>query len=141
MADPKSEGKEDKHKIKDIINDYLFNLCFNPAKNENVEHFIDYLFRNFASVFASAREDGRAYIPHINEFTKVLDKAKLATYWQTHGEKIKALNLDQKNKTVFVSNYVASYKEYLPMIYRVLDDHAKEIQASALATVEVDNKN
>lgn len=132
------EGKEDKHKIKDIINDYLFNLCFDPAKNENVEHFIDYLFKNFASVFASAREDGRAYIPHINEFTKVLDKVKLATYWQTHGMAIKALNLDQKDKTVFVGNYAASYKEYLPMIYKVLDDHVQQVQTAALTITEID---
>ena len=135
------EGKEDKHKIKDIINNYLFNLCFDPAKNENVEHFIDYLFRNFASVFASARKDGRAYVPHINEFTKVLDKAKLATYWQTHGVAIKALDLDQKDKSVFVGNYVASYKEYLPMIYKVLDDHVQETQTVTPAVVEVDKEN
>ncbi len=126
------EGREDTHKIKAIINDYLFGLCFDPAKNENVEHFIDYLFRNFASVFTSASEDGRAYVPHINEFTKVLDKAKLATYWQAHGATIKALNLDQKDKTVFVGNYVASYKEYLPKIYKVLDDHLQEVTAPAV---------
>lgn len=131
------EGKEDKHEIKNVINGYLFDLCFDPVKHENVEHFVDYLFRNFASVFASAREDGRTHVPHINEFTKVLDKVKLATYWQTHEATIKALNLEQKDKTVFAGNYTASYKEYLPMIYKVLDDHTQEVQAVAREVVDV----
>ncbi len=119
-------GKEDKHLIAEAINDYLFGVCFDLSIPENAEHFANYLLRNFASVFASAREDGRNYIPHINEFTKVLDKVKLAAYWQTNSVTIKALNLHEKEKTLHVGNYTATYKEDLPAVFKVLDGHLVE---------------
>ena len=127
--------KKDGGAIKQLVNDYLFNPCFDPVKPANVEYFIDYLFRNFASVFASAREDGLKYVPNINEFTKVLDKAKLASYWTAHAATIKAMNLEAKEKTVSMGDYEASYKEYLPRIYKVLDDH---VAASGQTTADPD---
>lgn len=119
------EGKKDEHKIRGLINDYLFIICFNPDKPENVEYFIDYLFRNFAHAFASAREDGLSYVPSINEFTKVLDKDKLAEYWTQHKTAINAMNLEAKEKIIPLGdNHEASYKKYIPLIYEVLDNHA-----------------
>jgi len=133
------DGKKDEHKIKEAVNDYLFNFCFNPTKGDkNFEHFLDYLFRNFASVFASSREDGREYIPSINEFTKALDKIKLATYWQTHGVAIKAKNFHEQDKVVFVGNYSASYKKELQAVYKVLDDHVQEVEKVARAVASGD---
>ncbi|MEK7554440.1 MAG: P-loop NTPase fold protein [Patescibacteria group bacterium] len=128
-------GKEDKQVIRGIVNDYLFSICFNPSEPKNVEHLIDYLFRNFASVFASAREDGRKYEPSINEFTKVLDKVKLAEYWQKNSATIKALNLHEKEKIVFVGNDEASYKENVPLIYKVLDDNVTEVAVIPALTI------
>lgn len=126
-------GTEDNHTIKDSINDYLFDQCFDPKETKNAEYFIDYLFRNFASAFASAREDGLKYVPSINEFTKVLDKAKLATFWQKHGKAFKDLKLENKDKIVFVGNDEASYKKYVPMVYKVLDDNVVEVTTAATA--------
>jgi hypothetical protein len=128
-------GTEDKHTIRDIVNDYLFEQCFDPAKTKNAEYFIDYLFRNFANAFASAREDGLKYIPSINEFTKVLDKVKLAAFWQKHGKTYKDLKLEDKEKIVFVGNDEASYKKYIPMVYKVLDDNVAEL-ANVAVTIE-----
>lgn len=132
--DPK--GKEDKHLIADAINDYLFGICFNPLTQGNVEYFVDYLLRNFARVFASTREDGHKYIPSINEFTKVLDKAKLAAYWQTHSPAIKAMDLDKKEKNLHGGNYIATYKEDLPVVFKVLDDYLVEVEKNAQTAVE-----
>lgn len=120
-------GKEDKQGIHGMVNDYLFGLCFDPSKPSNAEHFIDYLFRNFANAIASAREDGQKYVPSINEFTKVLDKVRLASYWQKHSVAIRALNLQDKEKVVFVGNDEASYREYVPLVYKVLDDNVAEV--------------
>ncbi len=118
------EGKKDEHTIRQLINDYLFDLCFDPSKPENVEYFIDYLFRNFASAFESAREDGLNYVPSINGFTKVLDKDKLTAYWTKHALTIKAMNLETKEKIIPLGDkHEASYKKYVPMVYKVLDDH------------------
>ncbi len=124
LYDP--SGDEDNHGIRDLTNDYLFEHCFTPAQSKNAEYFIDYLFRNFANAFASAREDGLKYVPSINEFTKVLDKNKLAEFWKKHGGTFKALKLEEKDKVVFVGNDEASYKKYVPMVYKVLDDNATE---------------
>lgn len=130
------EGKEDKHTIRDLMNDYFFDQCFSPVSEANVEYFVDYLLRNFASVFASSNEEGFNYIASLNEFTKVLDKIKLTTYWRTHSTAIKALNLEQKEKVVNVGNYIASYKKDLPAIYKILDDHVVKIEKiTRLATV------
>ncbi len=119
-------GKEDKQEIKQIVNNYLFDFCFDPDKPKNVEYFIDYLFRNFASAFASACEDGLSYVPSIKEFTKVLDATKLANYWNKNGQIIKNMKLEEKEKIVYMGGeHEVSYKTYLPMVYKVLDDNAK----------------
>ena len=113
--------KKDKNVIKATVNDYLFSECFNPEKNQNnYVHFVDYLLITFASVFAS--EDGRDYIPHANEFTKVLKKDKLVDYWEKNGVAIQALNLTAQDKVVYAGNYTATYKKDLPEVYTVLDE-------------------
>ncbi|MBU1000087.1 KAP family NTPase [Patescibacteria group bacterium] len=121
-------GKEDKHDISIKVNDYLFAVCFNPGKKKdnpkNYEHFLDYLLASFASVFESVK--GRSYIPHINDFIKVLNKERLYKYWKTNSARIRSLGFESKNKTVFTPNYRASYKEDLPDVYKVLDDFVKE---------------
>ncbi|OGK49799.1 hypothetical protein A3A56_03835 [Candidatus Roizmanbacteria bacterium RIFCSPLOWO2_01_FULL_40_32] len=121
-------GNKDQHEIGKKMNDYLFNICFNPGKNQsihkNYEHFLDYLLVNFASAFEMMK--GRSFIPHINEFTKVLDKEKLYKYWKTHSSKIKKLKFENKDKTVFTPNYKAFYKQDLPDVYKVLDTFVQE---------------
>lgn len=129
-------GTEDKHTIRDLVNGYLFDICFDPKEAKKAEYFIDYLFRNFASAFASAREDGLKYVPSINEFTKVLDRTKLATFWREQSKTFKDLKLEEKDKIVFVGNDEASYKKYIPLLYKVLDDNVAE-SANAVASLEV----
>jgi hypothetical protein len=119
-------GVNDGGEIKRIMNDYLFDICFNPTiSTNNAEYFIDYLLRNFASIFGSQK--GRDYIPNINEFTKILDKDRLADFWKTHGDTIKTLNLQDKEKTVHVGNYSALYKDDVEPIFKILDDHLAEV--------------
>jgi hypothetical protein len=76
------------------------------------------------------------YVPSINEFTKVLDKAKLATFWQKHGKTFKDLKLEDKDKVVFVGNDEASYKKYIPMVYKVLDDNVVELAKTSTVSLE-----
>ncbi|WKZ29432.1 MAG: P-loop NTPase fold protein [Patescibacteria group bacterium] len=118
-------GKEDAGGISHSVNDYLFGTCFNPSvAGKNYEHFLDYLLINFASTFES--RGGREYTPHINEFTKILDKSKLAEYWREHATTIRGLNLTEKEKTVITSNYSASYKDDLAGVFQVLDKLIEE---------------
>jgi hypothetical protein len=129
-------GKDDKKGISISINDYLFDQCFDPSGDQiNYEHFLDYLLINFASVFADER--GRSHIPHIGEFTKVLDKKRLAEYWKANSSAIQALNLTDIEKTVVTGNYTASYKEDLGAVYSVLDELIATVERETSSEVEV----
>lgn len=120
-----ASGDADEGGIGKAMNDYLFKYCFNPAINvSNFEHFLDYLLINFASVFRT--EDGRGFVAHINEFTKALDKSRLAAYWREHATAIKGLNLTAKEKVLLNPNYTASYKDDLSDVFRVLDELIQE---------------
>ena len=120
-------GDSDSQGIKLVMNEYLFNICFNPeVSSENAQYFIDYLLRNFASIFGSG--SGRDYIPSISEFTKILDEEKLADFWKTHGHTIKGLNLQNSEKIVQAGNYIATYKEDIEPVYKILDDHLINIE-------------
>jgi hypothetical protein len=65
-----------------------------------------------------------------------LDKNKLANFWQKHGSTFKGLNLEQKDKIVFVGNDEVSYEKYLPMVYKVLDDNASELTNTSAEVIE-----
>jgi len=115
-------GNKDRKVIKEKINDYLFDKCFNPEIDvKNYEHFVDYLLMNFASVFSS-QNNGRKYIPNINEFVKMLDKNRLSDYWKKNGEAIKAADLEFQSKKLYTGNYVATYKYNLSEIYTLMDE-------------------
>ncbi|TSC59895.1 MAG: KAP P-loop [Parcubacteria group bacterium LiPW_15] len=124
-------GSGDSHGIRKDMNDYLFETCFNPNTNmQNYQIFLDYLLINFASTFASV--DGRAFVANIGEFTKVIDKKRLADYWKANGVAIKALNLPEQGKVVITDNYAATYSEDLPKVYAVLDAFTSSMDALAL---------
>ncbi len=113
-------GTADARGIATVFTEYMFGVCFDPAGGRaKYEHFVDYLLANFASVFGSMN-GGRSYIPHINEFTKVLNRQRLAQYWRDNAVAIRALNLTESTKVVEAGNYTASYAE-LEEVFRVLD--------------------
>ncbi|MBU3073857.1 KAP family P-loop NTPase fold protein [Clostridium estertheticum] len=118
-----SENK-DQNGISKAMNDYIFGTCFNPKINKNnFWHFIDFLLINLSNT--SGHLSSSKYIPNINDFTKVLDKDQLITYWQKQSKNIKCKILKSENRTVYTSNYIASYAEDLEGIYKVLDEVIK----------------
>jgi hypothetical protein len=124
-------GKADNKGIAQQMTAYLFDVCFSPSGGQNnFEHFVDYLLINLAHTFGN--EDGLPYKPHVNEFTKVLDRARLAQYWKTNSATIMALDLPDKEKAVVTGNYIASYKEDLRGTYAVLDELVLTVDREAL---------
>ncbi len=113
-------GSEDEGGIRTLINNYLFDYCFNSEIVTNgYEYFLDYLLISFAGVFSTRK--GHKYTPSIDEFTKVLDRGRLLTYWKTNLKKIKELNLDKKEKEVTRGEYTASYKDDIKNVFETLD--------------------
>jgi len=131
------EGTEDQNNISSKMNDYLFQQCFSPSGGRrNFECFLDYLLLNFASnLFA---DDDKRYTPTEEEFTKILNRTRLADYWLENRETIRSLNFDREDKKVINGNYSASYSVDLVAVYEVLDSlaGAHEIQRSGLLEAE-----
>jgi len=117
-------GNDDKKEIQSQMNDYLFEVCFNPSKGNGFENFLDYLLINYSH--NSPLESKSGFAPNLNEFLKVIKKERLIDYWNKNSTQIKGLNFISKNKVVQTLNYIASYKEDLPNVYKLLDDLVKE---------------
>ena len=118
------EGNADGNGIKTLVNDYLFNICFNPkADINNYEHFLVYLLISLGSYHAGMEID---YRPDIKEFTRVIDEERIIKYWKTHRDEIKDKDFLERDNKIVTSNYVATYKEDLPPIYKVLDELVEE---------------
>jgi len=110
-------GDRDEHGIRTAVNEYLFDTCF--LGNAGFEHFLDYLLLNLTDSFTSG--DQRRFMPSLAQLTRVFEEPRLAQYWETNRAAIKALNFDQREKSVTAANYVAYYKDDLVGTYRVLD--------------------
>lgn len=116
-------GSEDTHEIARKFNKYLFNQCFNPELSQNnYEYFLDYLLLNLDRVFFS---DGDPYQPNPNEFLKVLQKEHLVNYWLSNREVILSSDFTSHKKEIVTGNYVATYENDLPAVFRVLDQIAE----------------
>lgn len=110
-------GNGDKHGIKRIMNDYLFNICFKIECAENIVYFLDYLLGNL--VIGSRSEE---CVPNFKNYLKVFHKNLLLDYWHKNNEQIKRyVNDISKDKIVYTANYYASYKEDLPAVFNLLD--------------------
>lgn len=125
-------GATDGGEIARLMNDYMFDVCFNPEIGEkNIEHFLDFCLRNLTSGFWSGSdEDG--YHPTQQGLANELDLDALANYWTKNGKDIKARNLASSDKKIITSNYIATYKDDLPRVFDVLD----QIQSKNKAEIQ-----
>jgi len=126
-------GNADKGMIKNLMNKYLFERCFNPTTSENnYENLLSLLLRNIP--FDALREDHFGKIPDfkLKTIVGVLDIQTLSEFWKEHREKIKKLNFENSGKKIFMgTRYVnsdsedifASYQNDLPRVYKALDDY------------------
>lgn len=114
-------GVDDDGEIARHINEYLFDVCFNPEISEkNVEHFLDYCLCNLTSgIWSGDDEDG--YHPTPMGLANELSADMLADYWQKHGGAIRTSNFHLSAKRVVTLNYVATYETDLTRVFDVLD--------------------
>ncbi|MBP2632331.1 MAG: putative P-loop NTPase [Firmicutes bacterium] len=115
-----SNGNKDEKGISYLINEYLFNCCFNPQISQNnYRHFIDYLLINLSNTMGGLY--GSEYVPNINDFTKILERDRISAYWQEYGHLIKSNKFEEENRIIYTSSYELAYINYVKKIYKTLD--------------------
>lgn len=113
-------GKGDSGGIAKVMNDYIFDVCFNPdLRDDNIYRFLDYCLANLSSGFFTD-EDG--YIATKASLPGGLDPARMALYWHSHRALILDRNPTAENRRVVTANYVASYRDDLQSVIAVLDE-------------------
>lgn len=113
-------GKEDQNGINKSMNNYLFDICFNPELSEtNYIYFLDYLMINSEKLEHNSNLN---YNPNIKAFTSILDIEKIKNYWKKNKEKIKQITIHYQDRILYISKYEISYSTHIQDIYKDLDE-------------------
>ncbi|MEQ4481898.1 KAP family P-loop NTPase fold protein [Cohnella silvisoli] len=117
------EGEEDKHGINEAINDYLFEICFNPERyDKGYNYFLYYLLINNRDGFGHEVER----IPAIDKFTEVLNEDRIRKYWGVHGESVRVQESILEKGNFIADEYVAWCANQIGNVYKVLDKLIEE---------------
>jgi len=119
-------GTEDRGGISKLMNEYVFDFCFNPkVDSENVLIFVDYCLSHLSSPFHTGRdEDG--FVATKAGLPGGLDPKAMGMYWLQHRDHIRGLELQDCGRCVFMPRYIASYRDDLVGAFGVLDELAEE---------------
>lgn len=122
-------GSEDGGHIAKLMNEYIFDFCFNPKIHEdNTYLFLDYCLSHLSNPFFSDNSDEETYFPSKDEISKGLDADKMGWYWCQHQEHIRQIVQNLEERFVFTTNYRASYRDDLPKVFKVLDELAEDLK-------------
>lgn len=122
-------GIGDVGEIAKRMNEYIFGVCFNPDSHEdNVLHFLDHCLSHLSSSFLSGESES-GYFANKSEIPGGLDPIEMGLYWRRHRDHIRQRQLHISERCVFTPNYIASYRNYLQMLFAVLDVMADEANA------------
>lgn len=120
------DGNEDKAGIAKAMNNYVFDICFNPDKHENnAILFLDHCLSNLTSPFYTGVDD-QGYMATKEGLSNGLDASRMGLYWHQHQARIRGLNLHTSDRKVFTSTNVAFYRDNLEGVFIVLDELAGE---------------
>lgn len=99
-------------KIRDWMQDYMFNVCFNSTTNTNKELFVEYALKGFntSSVSKSGRETVHSSEFSFNGLALVLGKERVLKYWKDNRKSIKTI-FKNKEGEVVAENYIAYYQD------------------------------
>ncbi|WP_423383605.1 hypothetical protein [Burkholderia sp. LMG 32019] len=119
-------GSEDRGGIAREMNRYVFEVCFSPNLHaDNVFHFVDHCLAHLSNpIFSGVDADG--YIASKTGITGGLDPTEIRQYWSRHRELIRQRVRDNEDRHVVTLNYVASYREDLAGVFKVLDELADD---------------
>ncbi|ATD07944.1 P-loop NTPase fold protein [Pseudoalteromonas piscicida] len=121
-------GTEDKHGIAIKMNEYLFEVCFNPeSKESNALHFIDYCLAHLTDSFFH-NDSSNGPVAKKEELLGPLNPEQFKPFWKKHKGKIieVAKQSTNQNRKVYTPNYIAIYSDDLTMVLNVLEEIAEE---------------
>jgi len=118
-------GVSDGGNIAKLMNEYAFDFCFNPAiQEDNVLHFLDHCLSHLSKSYFSGG-DREGYFALKSGIPGGLDSKAMGQYWLVHREHIRLRQLHTLERCVFTGNYIASYRDDLMDLYKVLDELAE----------------
>lgn len=121
-----ARGTGDAAEIARLMNDYVFEFCFNPElRQENAYHFTDYCLANLSNSFFTD-SDQVDFIPTRSGLVGGFDAQALGRYWARHHAVIRQANALVQERYVYTANYTASYRDDLEQVYYVLDELAAD---------------
>ncbi|MDH4331580.1 MAG: KAP family NTPase [Desulfobulbaceae bacterium] len=127
-------GAGDEGGIARLMNEYVFDVCFNPDIHEdNVLHFLDHCLSQLSSSFFSDRDE-EGYFASKSELPGGLDPNEMGRYWNKRQELIRQRSLLFEERHVVTTNYTASYRTDLNGVFAVLDELAEKAQTSPPCT-------
>lgn len=122
-------GAGDKGGIAKLMNEYVFDVCFNPDIHENnLFHFLDHCLSHLSDSFFSGGDE-RGYFASKAVLPGGLDPKEMGRYWSQHQAFIRQRTPQVEERYVVTPNYIASYREDLAGVFAVLDELANEATA------------
>lgn len=118
------KGKGDNAGIHEIMQSYLFDVCFNinlenGGNIENSEYFIAHLL-NHLSILGFKD----SYHPEKERFTEILDKDKLVSYWANNQSQIKDHFKNKFDFVIYTYNYSTDESD-IELLFKELDELVK----------------
>ena len=113
-------GSSDCGGIKNLMQDYLFDNCFNPELDAgNATEFGDFCLRATRDSSADGQDGGHANALEAG-LTKLFDRERLQAFWTDHGSALKG-HLESNYRTLNLYNQTWSYSDILPKVFELLD--------------------
>ncbi|MBK4737807.1 hypothetical protein [Noviherbaspirillum pedocola] len=117
-----------------LMNEYVFEVCFNPAVHEdNVLHFLDHCLSNLSSS-PFLDDDEERHFASEADLPGGLDPMAMGMYWVQHRQLIQQRVQQVGERCVFTLNYTASYRKHLDSVFDVLDKFAGKATTAGTET-------
>lgn len=114
-------GVKDERGIAELMNDYIFNICFNPdIDEENAVHFFDHCLRNL-SINDSYSGSKHKFSASLGYLFKELDLEKVKVFWRNYSAEIRTTVRKNSERVVYTSNYTITYSEVSDIVLATLD--------------------
>jgi hypothetical protein len=119
------DGLDDNKGIANAMNDYIFNVCFNPTIDEkNAFHFFNHCLAHLKTPFDTGVE---GLVASQSSLAEGLDSVVMGSFWQQHNDIIRQVVQSDPSREVHTSNYSVKYEEVMESVFSTLDDMAKSV--------------